>query len=99
MQTAAPEAFTQRPGDAFNHKRGAWAQISPAARRIILARTARSIGQGALVAAFTLYLHALNWNAPQIGAVLSGGLFIGAALTLWIGPLSDRLGRRQFLLG
>jgi MFS family permease len=99
MQTAAPEALPQRPGDAFNHKHSAWAQISPAARRIILARTARSIGQGALVAAFTLYLHALNWNAPQIGAVLSGGLFIGAALTLWIGPLSDRLGRRQFLLG
>ena len=73
--------------------------MSPAARRIILARTARSIGQGALVAAFTLYLHALQWNAPQIGAVLSGGLFIGAALTLWIGPLSDRIGRRQFLLG
>lgn len=99
MRTAAPDVFVQRPDDAPDHPRSAWAQISPAARRIILARTARSIGQGALVAAFTLYLHALNWNAPQIGAVLSGGLFIGAALTLWIGPLSDRLGRRQFLLG
>jgi MFS family permease len=76
-----------------------WANISPAARRIIGARTARSIGQGALVATFTLYLRALHWSAPQIGAVLSAGLLIGAALTLWLGPLSDRLGRRQFLLG
>ena len=96
MHTAAPPL---RPDDATRRQRSAWSQISPAARRIILARTARSIGQGALVAAFTLYLHALHWSAPQIGAVLSGSLFIGAALTLWIGPLSDRVGRRQFLLG
>jgi len=96
MQSAAPP---WRPNDAPVHGRSAWTQISPAARRIILARIARSIGQGALVATFTLYLHNLQWSAPQIGAVLSGGLLIGAALTLWIGPLSDRLGRRQFLLG
>ena len=96
MQTAAPP---WRPDDTSHRPRSAWSQISPAARRVILARLSRSIGQGALVAAFTLYLHALRWSAPQIGAVLSGGLFIGAALTLWIGPLSDRLGRRQFLLG
>ncbi|OYV29852.1 MAG: MFS transporter [Thiomonas sp. 20-64-9] len=96
MPTAVPP---WRPDDASAHGHGAWVQISPAAQRIILARTARSIGQGALVAAFTLYLHALQWNAPQIGAVLSGGLLIGAALTLWIGPLSDRTGRRRFLLG
>ncbi|MEW6558608.1 MAG: MFS transporter [Pseudomonadota bacterium] len=96
MQTAAPP---WRPDDASQRKPSAWAQISPAARSVILARLARSIGQGALVAAFTLYLHALQWSAPQIGAVLSGSLFIGAALTLWIGPLSDRVGRRQFLLG
>lgn len=76
----------------------AWAIASPAARRIIIARAARSIGQGALVAAFALYLHAMGWNAPQIGAVLSGGLFVGAGLTLGIGPLSDRVGRRHFLL-
>lgn len=96
MHTAAPP---WRPDDASVRGRSAWSQISPAARRIILARVARSIGQGALVAAFTLYLHTLQWSAPQIGAVLGGGLFIGAALTLWIGPLSDRIGRRQFLLG
>jgi MFS family permease len=80
-------------------ERSAWMQISSAARRVIVARAARSVGQGALVAAFALYLHTLQWSAPQIGAVLSGGLLVGAVLTIWIGPLSDRLGRRQFLLG
>ncbi len=67
-------------------------------RRLMAARAARSLGQGALVAAFTLYLHAMKWTAPEIGAVLSAALLIGAALTLAVGPLSDRRGRRRFLL-
>jgi len=62
------------------------------------ARAARSLGQGALVAAFALYLHALGWSAPEIGATLSAALVVGAVLTLSVGPLSDRRGRRRFLL-
>ena len=62
------------------------------------ARAARSFGQGALVAGFALYLHALGWTAPAIGATLSAALIVGAALTLSVGPVSDRLGRRRFLL-
>lgn len=88
-----------RRSDPGDERVSTWSRISPAARRIIAARTARSVGQGALVAAFTLYLHALHWSAPEIGALLSAGLLVGATLTLWLGPLSDRLGRRQFLLG
>ena len=67
-------------------------------RRLITARAARSVGQGALVVDFTLYLHALHWPGVMIGAVLSGALFLAAALTLVSGPLSDRFGRRRFLL-
>lgn len=67
-------------------------------RRLMAARAARSLGQGALVAAFTLYLHALGWSAPEIGATLSAALLAGAVLTLAVGPLSDRRGRRRFLL-
>lgn len=63
------------------------------------ARAARSVGQGAMVAAFALYLRALGWTAPAIGATLSAALVAGAVLTLAIGPLSDRRGRRRFLLG
>jgi len=67
-------------------------------RHLMAARAARSLGQGALVAAFTLYLHALGWSAPEIGATLSAALLAGSALTLTIGPVSDRRGRRYFLL-
>ena len=63
------------------------------------ARFARAVGQGALVVGFTLYLHALGWGATSIGAVLSAALFVAVLLTLLVGPASDRLGRRHFLLG
>jgi MFS family permease len=68
-------------------------------RLLIGMRASRSIGQGAMVAAFTLYLHALGWTAPAIGAVLMGALLFGTLLTIIVGPLSDRGGRRPFLLG
>lgn len=48
---------------------------------------------------FALYLHAMRWPAAAIGAVFMGSLVFGAALTLLLGPLSDRLGRRRFLIG
>jgi len=72
--------------------------VPVAVLRLMAARAARSVGQGALVAAFALYLHALGWSAPAIGATLSAALVVGAVLTLTVGPLSDRRGRRTFLL-
>ncbi|MGH8190371.1 MAG: MFS transporter, partial [Rhodanobacteraceae bacterium] len=68
-------------------------------RLLIGMRAVRSIGQGAMVAAFTLYLHALGWSGTAIGAVLMGALLFGTVLTMIIGPLSDRGGRRAFLFG
>ena len=59
----------------------------------------RSIGQGALVVDFALYLHALHWTGIAIGLLLSGVGLFGAALSLWIGLSSDRLRRKPFLLG
>ncbi len=67
-------------------------------RVLMAARAARSLGQGAMVAAFALYLHALGFNASAIGAVLAAGAFFGAILTAIVGPLSDRRGRRGLLL-
>lgn len=73
--------------------------LPPTVRLLIASRLARSIGQGALVVDFALYLHALNWSAVEIGGVFMSSLVFGAALTLLLGPLSDRLGRRRFLIG
>ncbi len=67
-------------------------------RLLIAVRAARSLGQGAMVAAFTLYLHALGWSGTAIGAVLMGALLVGSAMTMAVGPLSDRGGRRRFLI-
>ncbi|HEX7368939.1 MAG TPA: MFS transporter [Rhodanobacteraceae bacterium] len=67
-------------------------------RLLIGMRAARSLGQGAMVAAFALYLHALGWGGAAIGAVLMAALLIGTVLTMIVGPLSDRGGRRTFLI-
>ena len=67
-------------------------------RCLLAARASRSVGQGATVACFSLYLHALGFNGPAIGAVLMAGLLFGALLTLIIGPLSDRVSRRRLLI-
>jgi MFS family permease len=79
---------------------GGWLRrLSPTARLLVACRAVRSLGQGALVVDFALYLNALNWSAVQIGAIYMGGLLLGALLTLLAGPLSDRVGRKPFLLG
>ncbi|HMN57814.1 MAG: MFS transporter [Burkholderiales bacterium] len=76
-----------------------WSDWPRNVRLLMGMRAARSVGQGAMVAAFALYLHALGWGATDIGAVLTAALLLGAALTLLVGPLSDRGGRRAFLIG
>jgi MFS family permease len=73
--------------------------LSRNVRLLIGMRALRSIGQGAMVAAFALYLHALGWSGTAIGAVLMGALLIGTLLTMIVGPMSDRGGRRRFLIG
>lgn len=72
--------------------------IAPTAWLLLAARLVRSLWQGALVVDFALYLHALQWSAVAISAVLAAALLLGAALSMLLGPLSDRLGRRRFLL-
>ncbi|WP_226857395.1 MFS transporter [Acidithiobacillus concretivorus] len=69
------------------------------ARLLMAARVARSVGQGALVVDFALYLHALHWSAIHIGGLYSVSLLVGALATLIVGPLSDRFGAKRFLLG
>jgi len=56
------------------------------------------VWQGALVVDFALYLQALGWSAVAISTVLAMALLVGAVLTMLLGPISDRFGRRRFLL-
>ena len=69
-----------------------------ATRRLLLARALRSVGQGALVVDFALYLNALHWSGVAIGLVLSASGLFGAALSLIIGIGSDSIRRKPFLL-
>ena len=72
--------------------------LHPTTRRLLLARGVRSLGQGALVVDFALYLHALGWSSGAIGMVLGASSMVGAALSLMVGTSSDRLRRKPFLL-
>ncbi len=68
------------------------------ARQLILVRLLRSIAQGALAVDFTLYLRARGWSAAAVGLLLMAGGLAGAVLSLLVGVLSDRVGRRLFLI-
>ncbi|MHB1586834.1 MAG: MFS transporter [Acidiferrobacteraceae bacterium] len=75
---------------------------SSAARNIRLligARAARSIGQGLLAVDFALYLKTLQWTAPEIGGLFMGGLLLSSVVAMFMGPASDRMGRKRFLIG
>jgi MFS family permease len=73
-------------------------RFHPTTRRLILSRGLRSLGQGALVVDFALYLNALGWTGLTIGILLSATGLSGGALSLLTGLLSDRIRRRPFLL-
>ncbi|HET7560183.1 MAG TPA: MFS transporter, partial [Limnochordia bacterium] len=87
-----------KPADPTEPNAARGERLAPATRRLLITRAARSIGQGVLVVDFALYLNALGWSAAAIGAVLSASSLFGAALSLMIGPISDRWGRKPFLL-
>lgn len=74
-------------------------RLERAARLLIGARTVRALGQGLLTVDFTLYLHALGWSSALIGGVITAVLISSVGLTALVGPLSDRVGRKRFLLG
>jgi len=80
------------------YSRAAWRALDPVARQLILVRLLRSVAQGALAVDFTLYLRARGWSAAAVGLLLMAGGLAGAALSLLVGVLSDRVGRRLFLI-
>jgi MFS family permease len=74
-------------------------RIPPEARRLIMMRAGRSLGQGAMVVDLALYLARLGWSGVAIGGVLTAGGLLSGTLALFVGPASDRLRRRPFLVG
>ncbi len=72
--------------------------LLPPARRLFAARAVISLGQGAMGVDFALYARALGWSPGFLGAVVGGGILLGGVLTGAAGPLSDRFGRKPFLL-
>ncbi len=73
-------------------------RLPPSARRLLAARAAISLGQGAMGVDFALYARALHWTPGFLGAVVGAGILFGGGLTALAGPLSDRFGRKPFLL-
>jgi MFS family permease len=80
------------------YSRQGWQSLGRVARQLILARFLRAVAQGALAVDFTLYLKVRGWSAPDVGLLLMAGGLSGAFLSLLVGIVSDRVGRRLFLI-
>ncbi|HQT74853.1 MAG TPA: MFS transporter [Acidiphilium sp.] len=70
----------------------------PDIARLMGARGARSIAQGALVVDFALYVTRLGWSATLLGVVFALSILFAVAVTTLVGPASDRFGRKRFVL-
>lgn len=99
MDAVPPSGADAVYGAGLTPARTVIGRMSPTARRLIVCRAARSVGQGALSADFAFYLAALHWTTVQMGALYMGSLLFGAFITLFCGPLSDTFGRKPFLIG
>lgn len=80
------------------YTRKGWQSLSRPARQLIVTRFLRSMAQGALAVDFSLYLKVRGWSASDVGLLLMAGGLAGACLSLLVGVVSDRIGRRVFLL-
>jgi MFS family permease len=91
------EAFTSM----MIKRSGYWLPMSATSdgRRLLVTRALRGFADGAVSLLLPSYLSALGFSSFRIGTIVFGTLFGSAALTLWIGLLSNRLSRRSVLLG
>jgi MFS family permease len=68
------------------------------ARRLLATRALRGLADGAVSVLLPGYLTAIGFSPLRVGAIVFGTLLGSAALTLWVGLATDRLGRRRVLL-
>lgn len=67
-------------------------------RLILATRMAMSVGRAILSIVTALYLAALGFSGLEIGALFVGVTFASAVMSSAVGFLSDRLGRKPFLV-
>ncbi|HEX2173634.1 MAG TPA: MFS transporter [Dehalococcoidia bacterium] len=72
-------------------------QLSPDARLIFATRALRMVGYGLLSVLLGSYLTALGRSEVEVGAVIATSVLGGGVLTIALGHLADRLGRRRTL--
>jgi MFS family permease len=68
------------------------------ARLLLTTRALRGLADGAVSVLLPGYLTAIGFSPLRVGAIVFGTLLGSAALTLWVGLATDRLGRRRVLL-
>src|SRR5882762_1569252 len=68
------------------------------AKRAIIARGLRAIGDGYVSIIMPAYLLALGYNAFEIGALMTATLLGSATLTSLVGMITARFGERRPLL-
>jgi MFS family permease len=68
------------------------------ARRLLATRALRGLADGAVSVLLPGYLTVIGFSPLRVGAIVFGTLLGSAALTLWVGLATDRLGRRRILL-
>src|ERR1039458_10559490 len=67
------------------------------AKLLLVTRALRGLADGAVSILLPSYLTAIGFNPLRVGAIVFGTLLGSAALTLWVGLVVDRLGRRRGL--
>ena len=68
------------------------------ARLLLTTRALRGLADGAVSVLLPGYLTAIGFSPLRVGAIVFGTLLGSAGLTLWVGLVTDRLGRRRVLL-
>ncbi|MGC8565355.1 MAG: MFS transporter [Thermoplasmata archaeon] len=68
------------------------------AKILILSSVVLSFSMGFMYVDFPVYLSQVGYNAYLIGILLSVPTFVGALLMIPMGSLSDRFGRKRFIL-
>src|SRR5208282_1639841 len=68
------------------------------AKLLLATRALRGLADGTVSILLPSYLTAIGFNPLRVGAIVFGTLLGSAALTLWVGLATDRLGRRRVLL-